>query len=394
MDNINLEQQFELAFGRQKGIIRSFCPYRICPLGAHVDHQHGLVTGFALDKGVEMIYVPTDDGRVEIMSLNYDGKVAFDLHEELERTFSWGDFTKGAARILSEKYRLRRGFKAVIYGALPTGGLSSSAAVIITYLLAFCKVNEIMLTQAQLIRYAIRVEREFIGVNVGKLDQSCEVYCRKDKLLYLDTLDDTTELVSIPDNMPDFSFAIVFSGVERKLAGSAYNSRVDECKAASYALKGYAGMEYGRFSDSYLRDVPREIFEEYRDRLPKNWRKRAFHFYEENERVKQGVKAWREGDLVRFGQLIRESGHSSIYEYETGSEELKALYEILCDCEGVYGGRFSGAGFNGCSMAIVDPEKEQHIAEYVEQEYLKRFPHLRDSFAVYFCHSADGVSIL
>ena len=32
-----------------------FSPYRVCPLGAHVDHQHGLVTGFAIDKGVEWI---------------------------------------------------------------------------------------------------------------------------------------------------------------------------------------------------------------------------------------------------------------------------------------------------------------------------------------------------
>ncbi|MBQ8866114.1 MAG: galactokinase, partial [Bacteroidaceae bacterium] len=29
-----------------------FSPYRVCPLGAHVDHQHGLVTGFAFDMGV------------------------------------------------------------------------------------------------------------------------------------------------------------------------------------------------------------------------------------------------------------------------------------------------------------------------------------------------------
>lgn len=26
-------------------------PYHVCTLGAHVDHQHGLVTGFAIDKG-------------------------------------------------------------------------------------------------------------------------------------------------------------------------------------------------------------------------------------------------------------------------------------------------------------------------------------------------------
>ena len=31
-----------------------FAPYRVCPLGAHVDHQHGLVTGFAINKGVDL----------------------------------------------------------------------------------------------------------------------------------------------------------------------------------------------------------------------------------------------------------------------------------------------------------------------------------------------------
>ena len=32
-----------------------FSPYRVCPIGAHVDHQHGLVTGFAIDQGMEEI---------------------------------------------------------------------------------------------------------------------------------------------------------------------------------------------------------------------------------------------------------------------------------------------------------------------------------------------------
>ena len=27
-----------------------FSPYRVCPLGAHVDHQHGLVTGVVNDR--------------------------------------------------------------------------------------------------------------------------------------------------------------------------------------------------------------------------------------------------------------------------------------------------------------------------------------------------------
>ena len=32
----------------------TFCPYRVCPLGAHIDHQEGPILGFALDYGVHM----------------------------------------------------------------------------------------------------------------------------------------------------------------------------------------------------------------------------------------------------------------------------------------------------------------------------------------------------
>ena len=33
----------------------SFCPYRVCPLGAHVDHQHGQVNGLAINYGIHIV---------------------------------------------------------------------------------------------------------------------------------------------------------------------------------------------------------------------------------------------------------------------------------------------------------------------------------------------------
>jgi len=48
-----------------------FSPYRVCPLGAHVDHQHGLVTGFAIDKGVDLWYEIASDSSVELQSAQY-----------------------------------------------------------------------------------------------------------------------------------------------------------------------------------------------------------------------------------------------------------------------------------------------------------------------------------
>jgi galactokinase/galacturonokinase len=127
--------------------------------------------------------------------------------------------------------------------------------------------------------------------------------------------------------------------------------------------------------------------------LPENWRRRATHFYTEFERVEKGAECWRRGDLEAYGRLSFESGHSSIYNYETGSEELKTLYELMLRTDGIYGGRFSGAGFKGCCMALIDPAYRESIEEKVTKEYLKVFPELKGKYSVHICHSADGVSL-
>lgn len=368
-----------------------FTPYRVCPLGAHVDHQHGLVTGFAIDRGVSLNFDRTEDGSINVISRNFTGKAYFNIAELPDRQYNWVDFIQGAVVALKRKYYLRFGIKGIVEGTLPVGGLSSSAAVILTYISALAMVNDIHLIQQELINMAIWTERNYIGVNVGKLDQSCEVYCKKDHLMYLDTENDSCENIMVNPAMKPFEIMIAFSGIERKLAGSAYNMRVDECKAAAYALKAYAGMDYGKYEDTFLRDVPYGVYEEYKSQLPKPWARRAKHFFEENQRVKKGVQAWRKGNLDAFGQLVSESGESSILQYETGSEELKELHEIVQKTDGVYGGRFSGAGFNGCFMAIVDPDKKEDIASRVTKEYIRRFPELEERFSVHFCKTADGV---
>jgi len=363
-------------------------------LGAHVDHQWGKVTGFAIDKGITMEFEPTEDGSIYVESCNFKGITRFNVRdEEIEKTNEWGDYLRGAVVSLSRYYELSKGLKGIVKGDLPIGGLSSSAAVIITYIVSLAKVNDIQLERSEVIKIALWVENSFVGIGVGKLDQSCEVLCKKGHLLYLDTIDDRYKLIPINENMKPFKVAIIFSGLERSLANSSYNLRVDECKAAAYELKGLANMEYGKFNDTRLRDVPREIFEEYKSYLPVNWYRRALHFYDENERVMLGVQAWKDGDLDKFGKLIFESGYSSIYNYETGSEELRALYEIMTNTDGIYGGRFSGAGFKGFCMALIDPEKEEAIKENITQEYLNRFPLLKDRFSIHICEISNGVEL-
>ena len=373
----------------------AFTPYRICPIGAHSDHQLGKITGIAINKGIHIAYGPKENGVIEIQSLQFEKRAQWHVQATpAQKQGDWVDHLRGATIALDERYPLRRGLCAVINGELPIGGLSSSAAVIITFLSALCAINGITLSPTELITISQEAENKYVGVSCGKLDQSCEVYCKKNHLLYMDLKDDTYELIPQSPDMKPYKIAVFFSGIERSLAGSAFNMRVDECRSAAYALKAYAGLDYGKFEETNLRDVPYEVYQKYKDKIPDNWRKRAEHWYTEFFRVQQGAEAWRRGDIEEFGRLSFESGLSSIENWETGSPELKTLYEIMTRTKGIYGGRFSGAGFKGCCMALIDPEYEDSIVENVTKEYLKVFPELEGKYSYHICESADGINLV
>ena len=107
-------------------------------------------------------------------------------------------------------------------------------------------------------------------------------------------------------------------------------------------------------------------------------------------RVRDGVEAWRKGDVEAFGRLITASGESSIRNYECGAPPLIQLYELLVEAQGVHGARFSGAGFRGCCLALVEPDKAEAAAALVRDAYARRHPHLADSAGMMICQMGDG----
>lgn len=368
-----------------------FSPYRVCPIGAHVDHQHGLVMGFAFDKGVDLLFTPTDDGQVELTSRSFEGDVLFDIQAPVQvRNYNWGDYARGAKFALRKRFELKRGIRGVLQGSLPVGGLSSSAAVLVAYVMALAKANDIALTKMEIIKIASEAEREYIGLNNGILDQSCIVLSEEESILFLDTESEQYRIIRRNPKMPPFELAIIFSGLTRSLVSSDYNLRVNECKAAAWNMLAYQEQPLKKLEKTFLRDVPREIYEKTKERMPGRFARRAEHFYSEYKRVRKGVTAWESGNLALFGKLSFESCESSIHNYECGSPELIAIYELMRRTEGVYGGRFSGAGFKGACVALVDPAKREEIRETITKGYLEQFPEYAETFEIHFCHPARG----
>ena len=389
---LQCEERFHEIYGRDaEGV--SFSPYRICPIGAHSDHNLGKITGLAIDKGIHIAYGLKHNGVIEMSSLQFPKRAQWHIKEIGEKTGDWADYLRGATWALSKDHTLSVGLCGVIEGSLPIGGLSSSAAVILAFLNALAKVNMIHLSPQKLIDIAFDAEKNYVGVNVGTLDQSCEVLSKANHLLYLDCKDNRYELIPETPNMKPYAIAIFFSGLEHSLAGSKYNMRVDELRAGVYALQAFSGYDYGKFNQANARDVSFSVYQTYKDKLPIQWAKRCEHWYTEFQRVEAGAEAWRRGDLEEYGRLSFESGWSSIHNWESGAPEQILLYEIMRETDGIYGGRFSGAGFKGCCMALVNPDKVESIQEQVEQKYLASFPEMKGKYSFHLCKSADGIGV-
>jgi len=368
-----------------------FAPYRVCPLGAHVDHQHGLVSGFAINKGVDLWFNPTADGSVRLISHTFPGEVNIRIDDKTRvKEGNWGDYIRGAKYALSKRFVLKHGIEGEIAGSLPIGGLSSSAAVLIAYVMAFAKANDITLTKMEVIKIASEAEREYIGLNNGILDQSCIALGEKGKLLFLDTATEQYRLIEPGDDLANYEIAIIFSGLTRSLVNSDYNLRVSECRTAAWCMQAYKEQPIKPLDQTFLRDTPYEMYEATKDRMPARFARRAEHFYTEYKRVRKGVTAWESGNMELFGQLINLSCESSIHNYECGSPELIKIYDCLHGLKGVYGGRFSGGGFKGAVIALVDPAYKQEVEDSITRNYLACYPEYKKTFKIYWVHSADG----
>jgi galactokinase/galacturonokinase len=323
-----------------------------------------------------------------VSSLNFTPPVSFEFgNVPPYRPGDWGNYIRGAVLALQQEHALNTGLVGVIGGDMPIGGLSSSAATTIAYLLALESLNTLTLSPELNVSLVRFTENQYIGLNNGILDQSVILFSAADHLTRIDCRTMQIDRVSTPLKTGDFEVLVVYSGVTRVLVGTSYNNRVAECQEAAAALLAYAGQKVEETPRLGL--VAPAIFEAEGRRLPGALWKRANHYFGEMRRVQAGLEVWQTGDLSRFGRLMNESGDSSITYYECGSPQLITLYETLCETSGVYGTRFSGAGFRGNCIALIDPAAREMVAEAIHRRYPAAHPAEAELYSIHFCRP-DG----
>lgn len=360
-------------------------PGRVNLIGEHTDYNDGFVLPLALKRDVRLVFRPRADRHVRIYSAEYDGIYEFDLDDPAyNKETLWANYIQGTAWALQEAGVTLTGIDAVVSGNVPkASGLSSSAALEIATANAFLSASNALdqLTGPQVAQAAQRAENQFVGVNCGIMDQFISMLGAEGHALLIDCRSLDYELVPMPENA---AFVIGNTKASRSLAGSAYNQRRKECEEGLAILQGVLpGIKA-------LRDVTSTQLEEHKALLPPIVYRRCHHVITENERVLQTIEALRRDDLAEVGRLMNASHDSLRDDYEVSSKALDVMVETMRNTPGCYGARLTGAGFGGCTVALVEPGTEQSVADRIYEQYPKSTNIWPE---VYMTHASAGARV-
>jgi galactokinase len=311
------------------------------------------VLPIAIDRAMWVALRPRGDTRVRLYAADFDevAEAALDEPPPASGASRWQDYVRGTAWALTDHGHPIRGFEAVLHGDVPAGaGLSSSASLTVAVAFALASAFALPIDRKRLALYARKAEAEFTGIAVGIMDQFASALGVAGHALLIDCR--TTDVTPIPLRLTARGPAIVVadSGIPRTLAGSAYNDRVAECRAATDAAR----TVFPNRPISTLRDLAPPDLPALRPTVAGSIFRRARHVVTENARVTAAITALQAGDFHMLGRLMSESHDSLRDDYDVSTPDLDLLVDLARAVPGVLGARLTGAGFGGCTVNLVE----------------------------------------
>ncbi len=372
-------------FGVEPDILTR-APGRVNLIGEHTDYNAGFVLPATVDFDVVMSARARDDNKLLLYSIDYDQSAETDyarLHED--RHFLWVKYVAGVADQLLRRGYALRGAEIAFSGDVPRGsGLSSSAAVEMAAVTAFCEMNHLDIAPVERVKIAQKAENEFVGVPCGIMDQFISGLGAADSALFIDCR--SYDYRHVPLDLSDTKIVICDSQKKRSLAASAYAQRCKECAEGVRRLSELLGRPI-----EALREVEAGEFANVEDQIPSPIRERCRHVITENDRVLQAIDALELNKLEVFGELMNASHASLRDDYEVSCEELNTICEAGNQVEGELGSRMTGAGFGGCTVHLVKTDAVEDFRNALTRQYYAP----RDlEPTIYVCASSPGAGLV
>jgi len=359
-------------------------PGRVNLIGEHTDYNDGFVLPVAVDQAAWLAVGIVEGPLTTVRALDIrNDEAIFSTTEVPSSVGGWADYPKAVLWAFLERGLRPSPINAVLASDVPVGaGMSSSAAIELAFAFAWATLGEFDISLSDLALLCQKAENQYVGVNCGIMDQMISACGRAGHAMMLDSRSLERRYFPMPEGV---AIVVSDSMVRRSLAASEYNVRRAQCEQAVGLLRTNLPEIQA------LRDVSLRQLEQFGRDLPEVVYRRARHVVTENDRVVQFARALHAGDIDAAGALMIEGHRSLRDDYEVSAPELDALVEVAVEVPGCYGARLTGAGFGGCTIALVSeaavPEFKAHIAEVYKERFGKQ-P------AVYVTHPADGVAAI
>ena len=146
-------------------------PYRINWCGSYTDCLGKPAITSTIDKYMYFIFAPNDINMIRVYSDEFDNIFEQWLEPIRFRYGIWVDYITVALQALTEVYELNRGANIYVKADLPSGlGLGSSAMFIMGIIRAIAQINELPLTDNELVELAYKAEHDFLNIPCGLMD--------------------------------------------------------------------------------------------------------------------------------------------------------------------------------------------------------------------------------
>lgn len=340
-------------------------PGRVNLIGEHTDYNGGFVLPMAIDRETAVAIVARGDRKIRVYAVNLGESAEFNLDVETKRKQGfWNNYIEGVARILERQNKPLKGADLLIWSDVPSGaGLSSSAALETVAGLAFSEISGHKIDRTELALIGQQTEHEFVGANVGIMDQFVSANAQQGSALLLDCR--SLKFENVPLDTKDVAVVICNTNVKHNLATTEYNMRRQECEVGVEILRQFLP------EIEQLRDVSETDLEKFADQLPETVRRRCRHVVTEIARTLKAAAALKQNDLREFGRLMWLSHDSLRDDYEVSCQELDIMVEIAKSCEGVLGARMTGGGFGGSTVNLIERENLSDSIAKISAEYKK-----------------------
>ncbi len=347
--------------------------------GNHTDHNYGCVIAASVNLDILALAKKRTDGVVRVRSEGFEEDVV--SPDAIEAPDESKFYTSAAIIAGMQKAFLNAGYAVGGFEAYTTSnvlkgsGLSSSAAFevmvgnILNHLYNDGKVSNVEI--AKMAQYA---ENVYFGKPCGLMDQTA---CAVGGFIAIDFEDPATPKIEKMDfdlTGAGYALCIVNTGGNHADLNEDYASIPTEMKAVAAALGAPVLRQTSRHAlDALLAENGAALREKVGDRAIL----RAYHFFSENQRVKEQVAALKNGDTEGFKAGVTASGQSSFRYlqnvYTTKNVAEQGLSLALCltevflarhrdgDKAGVC--RVHGGGFAGTIQAFVPLALTEAYAE-------------------------------